>query len=122
VDWFVGGLTSVPLATSDAHEGLKAALGQVLAVVTWQRCRVHFMRSILAHVPKGDKAIVAAGLRTIFAQRDRRAAGQQLAEVVQAMRGRWPKAAEFLVEAEEDILAYMAFPPEHWSRIYSTNP
>jgi len=116
------GLTGVRLATSDAHEGLKAALDQVLAGVTWQRCRVHFMRNILAHVPKGDKAIVAAALRTIFAQPDRRAAGQQLAEVVGAMRTRWPKAAELLVEAEEDVLAYMAFPGEHWSRIYSTNP
>ncbi len=116
------GLTGVRLVTSDAHEGLKGALDQVLIGVTWQRCRVHFMRNILAHVPKGDKAIVAAALRTIFAQPDREAAGQQLAEVVQAMHARWPKAAELLAEAEEDILAYMAFPPEHWSRIYSTNP
>lgn len=116
------GLTGVHLVTSDAHEGLKAALEQVLTGVTWQRCRVHFMRNILAHVPKGDKAIVAAALRTIFAQPDREAAGQQLAEVVGAMRSRWPKAAELLQQAEEDILAYMAFPPEHWSRIYSTNP
>jgi len=116
------GLTGVRLVTSDAHEGLKAALGQVLAGATWQRCRVHFMRNILAHVPKGDKAIVAAALRTIFAQPDRQAAGQQLAEVVGAMRTRWPKAAELLAEAEEEVLAYMAFPGEHWSRIYSTNP
>jgi putative transposase len=115
-------LKGVRLVTSDAHEGLKAALSQVLGSVTWQRCRVHFMRNILAHVPKGDKAMVAAALRTIFAQPDRQAAHQQLEEVVQAMRTRWPKAAELLAEAEEDILAYMAFPPEHWSRIYSTNP
>ena len=107
---------------SDAHEGLKSALDQVLGGATLQRCRVHFMRNILAYVPKGDKAIVAAALRTLFAQRDREAAGQQLAEVALAMRARWPKAAELLAEAEEDILAYMAFPPEHWSRIYSTNP
>jgi len=116
------GLTGVRLATSDAHEGLRAALAQVLAGATWQRCRVHFMRNILAHVPKGDKAIVAAALRTIFAQPDRQAAGQQLAVVVGAMRARWPKAAKLLAEAEEDVLAYMAFPGEHWSRIYSTNP
>ncbi|MFV2045548.1 MAG: IS256 family transposase [Anaerolineales bacterium] len=116
------GLTGVRLVTSDAHEGLKAALGEVLNGVTWQRCRVHFMRNILAHVPKGDKAIVAAALRTIFAQPDRQAAGQQLTEVVGAMRARWPKAAELLAEAEEDVLAYMAFPAEHWTRIYSTNP
>ena len=73
-------------------------------------------------MPKGDKSIVAAALRTIFAQSNREVAGQQLAEVVQAIRARWTQAAELLAEAEEDILAYVPFPPEHWSRIYSTNP
>jgi transposase-like protein len=116
------GLKGVQLVTSDAHEGLKGALAQVLAGVTWQRCRVHFMRNLLAHVPRGDKSMVAAALRTIFAQQDRQAAGVQLAEVVQAMQRRWPKAAELLAQAEDDILAYMAFPAELWTRIYSTNP
>ena len=116
------GLKGVQLVTSDAHEGLKKALGQVLTGVTWQRCRVHFMRNLLAHVPRGDKSIVAAALRTIFAQPDRPAAGAQLDEVVQAMQRRWPKAAELLAQAEDDILAYMAFPAELWTRIYSTNP
>jgi transposase-like protein len=116
------GLKGVQLVTSDAHEGLRAALGQVLAGVSWQRCRVHLMRNLLAHVPRGDKSMVAAALRTIFAQPDRQAAGAQLAEVVKAMRPRWPKAAELLAQAEDDSLAYMAFPREHWTRIYSTNP
>jgi len=80
------------------------------------------MRNMLAHIPQADKSMVAAALRTIFTQPDRAAASQQLAEVVQAMHPRWPKAAELLEQAEEDILAYMAFPREHWSRIYSTNP
>ena len=83
---------------------------------------MRFIRNILAHVPKGDKSIVAAALRTLFAQPDREAAGQQLAEVVGAMQARWPKAAELTEGAEEDILAYTAFSPEHLSRIYSTNP
>jgi putative transposase len=108
--------------TSDAHEGLKKALSQVLAGVSRQRCRVHFTRNLLAHVPRGDKSIVAAALRTIFAQPDRQAAGVQLAEVVLAMQRRWPKAAELLTQAEDDILAYMVFPAELWTRIYSTNP
>jgi transposase-like protein len=116
------GLNGVQLVTSDAHEGLKAALSQVLAGVTWNRCRVHFMRNILAHIPKGDKAVVAAAMRTIFAQPDRKAAGEQLSEVVRVMQPRWPKAAELLEDAEEDILAHMSFPKEHWSRIRSTNP
>jgi putative transposase len=116
------GLNGVQLVTSDAHEGLKVALGKVLTGASWQRCRVHFMRNLLAHVPRGDKSIVAAALRTIFAQPDRQAAGVQLAEVVQAMQRRWPKAAELLAGAENDILAYMAFPAELWTRLYSTNP
>ena len=116
------GLKGVQLAISDAHEGLKAAIGQVLAGATWQRCRVHLMRNVLAHISQGDKAMVAAAIRTIFAQPNRQAASQQLAEVVQAMRPRWPKAAALLQQAEDDVLAYTAFPREHWSRIYSTNP
>jgi putative transposase len=116
------GLQGVQLVTSDAHEGLKAAIQQVFSGATWQRCRVHFMRNVLAHIPKGSKAVVAAALRTIFAQPDRAAAGAQLAEVVKAMKGRWPKAAEVVAEAENDVLAYMSFPEEHWTRIYSTNP
>ena len=116
------GLKGVQLVISDAHEGLKAAISQVLTGATWQRCRVHFMRNVLAHVPKRDKALVAAAIRTIFAQPGREAAKQQLAEVVKAMHNRWPKAAEVLERAEDDILAYMAFPQKHWTRIYSTNP
>jgi len=116
------GLRGVRLVISDAHEGLKQAIGQVLSGASWQRCRVHLMRNVLAHVPKGDKAMVAAAMRTIFAQPHREAAGQQLGEVVQAMRDRWPQAAQVLEGAEEDVLAYMAFPIEHWTRIYSTNP
>lgn len=116
------GLHGVQLVTSDAHEGLKKAIRQVLTGVGWQRCRVHFMRNLLAYIPKGDKAMVAAAVRTIFAQPDRPAASTQLAEVVKAMDHRWPKAAQLLAEAEEDILCYMAFPEDHWRRIYSTNP
>jgi len=116
------GLKGVQLVISDAHEGLKAAVEQALAGAAWQRCRVHFMRNVLAHIPKGSKAVVAAALRTIFAQPDREAAGQQLREVAQAMRGRWPKGAEVVAAAEDEVLAYMAFPQEHWTRIYSTNP
>jgi transposase-like protein len=115
------GLKGVQLVVSDAHEGLKAAIGKVFSGATWQRCRVHCLRNLLAHVPQRDKAMVAAAVRTIFAQPNRQAAGQQLQEVVQALQVRWPQAAKVLVEAEEDVLAYMAFPHEHWTRIFSTN-
>ncbi len=98
------GLREVQLVISDAHQGLKEAIEKVLAGAAWQRCRVHFMRNVLAHVPKGDKAIVAAAIRTIFAQPNREAARQQLAEVVKAMAPRWPKAAEVLAAGEADVM------------------
>lgn len=115
------GLQGVQLVTSDAHEGLKAAIAQVLSGASWQRCRVHFMRNILAHVPRGDQAMVAAALRTIYAQPNQEAARRQLRAVYDAMQPRWPNAAEVLIRAEDDILAYMVFPLEHWKRIYSNN-
>jgi len=116
------GLSGVELVISDAHQGLCAAISHILAGATWQRCRVHLMRNLLAHVPKQDKSVVATAVRTIFAQADRAAAGQQLQEVVGALSVRWPKAARLLEEAECDVLAYMSFPAEHWTRLYSTNP
>lgn len=115
------GLRGVQLVISDAHQGLKAAVSSIFARASWQRCRVHFMRNLLAHIPKGDKAMVAAAVRTIFAQPDRQAAGEQLLAVAQALRPHWPKAADLLLSAEADVLAYMAFPRSHWTRIYSTN-
>lgn len=115
------GLAGVKLVISDAHEGLKAAVGTVFAGASWQRCRVHFMRNVLAHIPKADKAMVAAAVRTIFAQPDREAAGQQLRYVAETAAPHWPQAAQLLLAAEDDVLAYMAFPKAHWTRIYSTN-
>jgi len=116
------GLKGVQLVISDAHQGLREAIETVLVGAAWQRCRVHFMRNVLAHVPRRDKSMVAAAIRTIFAQRDREAARQQLAEVVRVMEPRWPKAAEVLAAGEEEVLTYMTFPREHWTRVYSTNP
>lgn len=115
------GLHGVQLVVSDAHEGLKAAIAGVLQGASWQRCRVHFLRNLLARVPQRDKAVVAALARTIFAQPDRQAAGQQLREVARLLDARWPAAAELLLAAEDDILAYLVVPREHWTRLYSTN-
>ena len=112
------GLQDVQLVISDAQTGLKAAIGVVFQGASWQRCRVHCLRN----VPQGDKAMVAAAVRTIFAQPNRPAAGQQVQEVVKALERRWPKAAKVLADAEDDLLAYMAFPPEHWTRLSSSNP
>ncbi len=110
------------LAISDAHEGLKAALGQVLSGASCGNAAGwHFMRNVLAHVNKADRSVVAAALRTIFAQPDRPSAGQQLALVAEKMAPRWPKAAELLRAAEEEVLAYMAS-SRRTGRGYSTNP
>jgi putative transposase len=116
------GLKGVLLVTSDAHEGLKQAIRTVLNGATWQRCRVHFMRTLLSLVPKSAQSMVAALVRTIFAQPDQQAARLQLVRVAENLGSRFARAAQLLLEAQEDILAYMAFPAEHARQLHSTNP
>ncbi len=116
------GLRGVKLAISDAHEGLRAAIETTLVGATWQRCRVHVMRNVLSQVPKSSQAMVSSIVRTIFAQPTQESAKEQLAVVVQQLKSRFPKAMDVLQKAEEDVLAYMAFPREHWRQICSTNP
>ena len=116
------GLKGVQLAISDAHLGLREAIAAVLAGAAWQRCRVHFMRNLLSLVPRDAQPMVAALVRTIFAQPDAASARSQLTRVSEGLRPRFPRAAALLEEAEEDVLAYMAFPQEHWRQLHSTNP
>jgi transposase-like protein len=116
------GLTGVQLVSSDAHQGLKGAIGAVLQGATWQRCRVHFLRNLLALVPKSAQAMVAATVRTVFAQPDPAMAREQWRKVADGLRERFPRVATLLDEAEEDVLAYLAFPREHWRQVWSNNP
>ena len=116
------GLHGVRLVISDAHEGIKQAVATVLTGTTWQRCRVHFMRNLLAVVPKGAREAVAAVVRTIFAQPDHASAGAQLRRVVEGLRPRFAEAAARLEEAAEDVLAHLHFPKAHRARLHSTNP
>jgi putative transposase len=116
------GLAGVRLVTSDAHVGLREAIRSTLLGATWQRCRVHLLRDVLAHVPKGAQGLIAAFARTIFAQPDGPSAHRQLGDVVDHLRTRFPKAAETLLAAEDDVLAYATVPREHWSKVWSTNP
>ena len=116
------GLTGVVLVTSDAHVGLREAIRSTLLGATWQRCRTHTMRDVLAHVPKGAQGLIAAYARTIFLQPDGPSAHDQLGQVVDQLRSRFPQAAEVLLRAEDDVLAYVAVPREHWSKVWSTNP
>jgi transposase-like protein len=112
----------VRLVISDAHEGIKKALATVLTGATWQRCRVHFMRNLLAVVPKGAREAVAAVVRTVFAQPDHASALAQLRRVVEGLRPRFPEAATRLEEAAADVLAYFHFPAAHRRLLHSTNP
>lgn len=116
------GLGGVRLVISDAHAGLKAAIARVFSGATWQRCKVHTMRNILAAVPAASKEMVAATVRTIFAQATPDATRAQLREVVGILERQFPKAAEVLELAEADVTAYATFPRAHWRKIASTNP
>ncbi len=116
------GLSGVRLVISDAHEGLKAAIGAVVLGAGWQRCRVHFLRNVLTRIPKGSAEMVLAAIRTIFAQPDAAAVAEQLDEIAAKLEPRFPIAAAMLVEAKEDVLAFTAFPVSHWRKIWSTNP
>ncbi len=116
------GLRGVQLVISDAQPGLKRAIAEVFVGAAWQRCRVHFMRNLLARVPKKAQAMVAAAVRPIFQQPDRTAAQRQLREVCTALEKQFPQAVALLVEAEEEIFTFYDFPAEHRRQIYSTNP
>jgi putative transposase len=116
------GLGGVQLVISDAHTGLKQAISAVLLGAAWQRCRVHFLRNVLAQVPKGSAEMVAAAIRTIFAQPDAAHVREQLG-VIAGMLGRQSvKVETMLRDAAEDLLAFTSFPSAHWKKIWSTNP
>ena len=115
------GLRGVKLVISDAHEGLKAAAAKVLKA-TWQRCRVHFIRNALAYAGKGQRQMVLALINTVFAQDSAEAASAQWRTVADQLRGKFPKLAAMMDEAEPDVLAFKSFPKAHWAQIASTNP
>jgi len=114
------GLRGVKLVISDAHEGLKAAISKVLKA-TWQRCRVHFTRNVLAHATKGQRQMVAALIGTIFAQDSAEAAHAQWRIVTDQLVARFPKLERMMKQAEHDVLAYFDFPREHRTKLHSTN-
>ena len=116
------GLTGTQLVISDAHAGLQAAISTVLLGTSWQRCRVHSMRNVLARVPKGNGEMVAAAIRTVFAQPDAEHVRGQL-DVIAAMLGRqFPEVETMLRDAREDLLAFTDFPVVHWKKIWSDEP
>ena len=110
------GLGGVKLVISDDHKGLKAAATRILGA-TWQRCRIHFMRNLLAHAGRQGRRVVSA-----FAQDDAGAASAQWRLVADQLRTKAPKLATLMDDAEHDVLAYMTFPAAHRSKLHSTNP
>lgn len=116
------GVRGVRWVVSDAHPGLKQAIAEVFVGAAWQRCRVHFLRNVLAKVAKSAQAMVAATVRTIFEQDSRAAAQAQLRQVCATLHAKFPTVVELLVAAEEEVLTFYDFPPEHWKKISSTNP
>ena len=117
------GLHGVQLVISDAHEGLKTAIGAVLAGAAWQRCRVHFLRNVLTRVPKGNAEMVAAAVRTIFAQPDAEHVHYQLDVIAEHARQAVPGGrGRCCVTPRTTCWPSPAFPAGHWKKIWSTNP
>jgi putative transposase len=116
------GLGGVQLVISDAHTGLTQAISAVMAGAAWQRCRVQFLRNVLARVPRGSAEMVAAAIRTIFAQPTGAEVTEQLNKVAAMLQSKFPTVATMLADAKQDLTAFASFPPAHWAKIWSTNP
>lgn len=116
------GLRGVFLVISDAHEGLKGAIASVFLGASWQRCKVHFLRNVLAQIPKGNAEMVLAAIRTIFAQPDAAHVHEQFETIAMMLGRQSPKVETMLRDARDDLLAFATFPTEHWKKIWSTNP
>ncbi|MEU4955827.1 IS256 family transposase [Streptomyces lavendulae] len=116
------GLSGVRLVISDSHSGLVKAIRKVMIGSGWQRCRVHFVRNVFSVIPKGSAEMVAATIRTIFAQPTADAVRAQLDTVADMLGRQFPKVKEMLLDAKEDLTAFADFPDQHWKKIQSTNP
>jgi transposase-like protein len=116
------GMRGVQIAISDAHEGLRAAIRATLNATTWQRCYVHFIRNVLGAVNKAAQGFVAAALRNVFQQTTEVHAREAMSKAIELLEAKYPKAAAIVREAEDDVLAYFAFPEAHRRQIRSTNP
>lgn len=116
------GLSGVRLVISDAHAGLRAAITKCFSGASWQRCRVHYVRNLLACVPKGQAEFVAAAFRSIFTATNRAGVEARWDEVTDTLAERFPKAAESMRAARSEVLAFTTFPQSHWRKVWSNNP
>ncbi|MFF0050740.1 IS256 family transposase [Streptomyces sp. NPDC005498] len=116
------GLTGVRLVISDSHSGLVKAIRKGMLGAVWQRCRVHFVRNVFSAIPKGAAEMVAATIRTLFAQPTAETVRTHLDTVADMLGEQFPKVKEMLLSAKEDLTAFADFPHQHWKKIQSTNP
>ncbi|NLW45722.1 MAG: IS256 family transposase [Firmicutes bacterium] len=117
----VRGLQSTWLAVSDAYQGLVAAIRKSFIGCSWQRCKVHFMRNILAHIPGKEKEFFAAKLKQIWQQPDYDSAKRYAEMIIKEYEHRFFKAIETLENGLEDSLQYYQFPEIDSRKISSTN-
>ncbi len=115
-------LSGVQLVISDSHRGLVNAISTVLQGAAWQRCRVHFMRNVLARVGKGHGEMVAAAVRTVFAQPTGPGVRAHVEVVAKTLDSQFPAVAGMLRDARDELTAFADFPEAHWRKIWSTNP
>lgn len=115
------GLAGVQLVTSDAHEGIKAAVARYFQGASWQRCQFHFISNLLRLVGKGQKADLAADLRAIFDSGDAETLNWRLEETIKKWEILRPAVAEKIDEEIIDALACFCFPRPHRKRIRTTN-
>ena len=116
------GLGGVRLVISDAHEGLKTSIRKMFQGASWQRCRVHFARNVLSRVPKGHQDVVAAALRTVFVHPNKAEIAAAWDRTADMLAGQFPKVKDLMDTAKSDVLAFTAFPVDHWRKIWSNNP
>ena len=116
------GLTGTRLVISDAHLGLTAAIKRMFQGCSWQRCRVHFLRNLLSHVPKAGQDMVAAAMKAVFVIQAPDQVRAHWQRVTEMLRKQFPSAVPVMEAARDDVLAFLNFPQEHWRKVWSTNP
>ncbi len=117
----VRGVQNVWIAVSDAHKGLVVAVRKSFLGCNWQRCKVHFMRNILAHIPAKEKDTFAAKLKQIWQQPDDKSVRRYAQQLIEEYESRFPKAVEILKSGLEESLQYYQFPDIDPRKISSTN-
>jgi len=115
------GLDTVWLVISDAHLGIQAAVKKSFLGSQWQRCKVHFMRNILCHVPHREKKHFAGKLKQIWLQPDLKSARRFTSFLIEEYEDRFPDAINNLAAGLEDSLQFYHFPHFDKRKISSTN-